>query len=65
MMGCNSSMDTNSVLDEPLGGAVGGLAAGQGMPNSQWPLSQAVIKITLIIFPFFVFFFFCLTKSEK
>ncbi|XP_061386044.1 uncharacterized protein LOC133320967 [Musca vetustissima] len=45
-MGCNSSMDTNSVLDEPLGGggAIGGGAGAVGglaLPPSQWPLSQA------------------------
>lgn len=44
-------MDTNSVLDEPLGGggaAGGGAAGGMALPPSQWPLSQAVIKRPLI-----------------
>ncbi|XP_037811207.1 uncharacterized protein LOC119603290 [Lucilia sericata] len=36
MMGCNSSMDTNSVLDEPMGGM-----AGMALPSNQWPLTQA------------------------
>ncbi|TMW50307.1 hypothetical protein DOY81_004627, partial [Sarcophaga bullata] len=36
MMGCNSSMDANSVLDEPTG-AVNTMA----MPSNQWPLTQA------------------------
>lgn len=40
-------MDTNSVLDEPLGGG-GGAAGGMALPPSQWPLSQAVIKRPLI-----------------
>ncbi|XP_013103027.1 uncharacterized protein LOC106084098 [Stomoxys calcitrans] len=38
MMGCNSSMDTNSVLNEPLGGA--GAVSGLNLPPSQWPLTQ-------------------------
>ena len=43
-MGCNSSMDANSVLDEPAGGT-NTLA----MPSNQWPLTQTVIKNGLII----------------
>ncbi|KAM7352420.1 BH3-only protein sayonara isoform 2-T2 [Cochliomyia hominivorax] len=36
MMGCNSSMDTNSVLDEPTGNM-----DAMALPTNQWPLSQA------------------------
>lgn len=45
-------MDTNSVLDEPLPGGGGGVGAGAvgglALPPGQWPLSQAVIKSSLI-----------------
>ncbi|XP_075152129.1 BH3-only protein sayonara [Haematobia irritans] len=35
-MGCNSSMDTNSVLDEPAAAGLNGL----NLPPSRWPLSH-------------------------